>query len=60
MREGKASAMSLARDGVDLFITGRTAETLNAAAKEIADETGVTVTPDPSPDAQTAHRKVPR
>jgi 3-oxoacyl-[acyl-carrier protein] reductase len=42
---GKASAMSLARDGVDLVITGRTAETLNATAQEIADETGVSVTP---------------
>ncbi len=41
---GKASAMSLARDGVDLVITGRTAETLDAAAKEIADATGVSVT----------------
>ena len=42
---GKASALSLAREGVDLVINSRTAETLEATAAEIAQETGVTVTP---------------
>lgn len=42
---GKASALSLAREGVALVINSRTAETLEATAAEIAQETGVTVTP---------------
>ncbi len=42
---GKASALALARDGVDLVITARTADVLRAAADEIASETGVSVTP---------------
>lgn len=42
---GKASALSLAREGVDLVITARNADTLNETAREIAAETGVTVTP---------------
>lgn len=42
---GKASALSLARDGVNLFITARTEDVLKATAAEIASETGVSVTP---------------
>ncbi len=42
---GKASALALAQEGVDLVINARTAETLAAAAEEIADATGVSVTP---------------
>ena len=41
---GKASALSLAREGVDLVINSRTAETLEATAVEIREETGVNVT----------------
>lgn len=41
---GKASALSLAREGVDLVITARGAEALEQAADEIRAETGVTVT----------------
>ena len=41
---GKASALSLAREGVDLVINSRTAETLEETAIEIRDETGVKVT----------------
>lgn len=42
---GKASALSLAREGVDVTILARTRETLEAAAEEIRRETGVRVTP---------------
>lgn len=42
---GKATALSLAREGVDLVINSRTAETLEATAAEIRNETGVQVTP---------------
>ena len=41
---GKASALSLAREGVDLVLNSRTAETLEETATEIRDETGVNVT----------------
>lgn len=41
---GRACAFSLAREGVDVTIMARTAETLQATADEIAAETGVTVT----------------
>lgn len=41
---GRACAFSLAREGVDLTIMARTAETLQATADEIAAETGVSVT----------------
>jgi 3-oxoacyl-[acyl-carrier protein] reductase len=41
---GRACAMALAREGVDLVITARTASTLEATAAEIRAETGVTVT----------------
>ena len=41
---GRACAMSLAREGVDLVITARTAETLEATAAEIRAATGVRVT----------------
>ena len=40
---GKACAMSLAREGVDLVITARTAETLEATAAEIRAATGANV-----------------
>ncbi len=40
---GKACAMSLAKDGVDLVITARNAEALEATAQEIRDATGVNV-----------------
>ncbi|MEC8369581.1 MAG: SDR family NAD(P)-dependent oxidoreductase, partial [Pseudomonadota bacterium] len=42
---GKASALSLAHEGVELVINSRTAETLEATAEEIRKETGVKVTP---------------
>ena len=41
---GKGCAMSLAREGVELVINARTAETLEATAEEIRDATGVKVT----------------
>jgi len=41
---GKASAMALAREGVELVITARTAETLEATAAEIRTATGAKVT----------------
>ena len=42
---GRACAMSLAREGVELVITARTRETLEATAEEIRRETGAKVTP---------------
>lgn len=42
---GKACAMSLASEGVDVTIVARTREKLEAAAEEIRRATGVTVTP---------------
>ena len=41
---GKACAMSLAKDGVDVTITARTLGPLEATAEEIRQATGVTVT----------------
>ena len=41
---GKACAVSLAREGVDLVLNARTAETLDAVAAEIREATGVAVT----------------
>ena len=41
---GRACAMSLGREGVELVINARTAETLEATAEEIRKETGTTVT----------------
>src|SRR5580658_4577026 len=41
---GKACAVSLAREGVDLVIVARNREPLEATAKEIRDVTGVKVT----------------
>ncbi len=41
---GRACAFSLAREGVDVTITGRTPEALEATAEEIRKATGVTVT----------------
>jgi 3-oxoacyl-[acyl-carrier protein] reductase len=42
---GRACAMSLAREGVDVVITARTAADLEKTAAEIRQETGVKVTP---------------
>jgi 3-oxoacyl-[acyl-carrier protein] reductase len=42
---GKACAFALAREGVDLTIVARTRETLEQTATEIAQATGVMVTP---------------
>jgi len=42
---GRACAMSLAREGVELVITARTKADIEATAKEIAAATGVKVTP---------------
>jgi 3-oxoacyl-[acyl-carrier protein] reductase len=44
---GRACAMSLAREGVDVVITARTAADLAKTADEIRKETGVKVTPVP-------------
>jgi len=41
---GKACAVSLAREGVDLVINGRSSDTLEATAEEIRAESGVSVT----------------
>jgi len=41
---GKACAMTLAKDGVNVVINGRNQENLDATVKEIRDETGVEVT----------------
>src|SRR5579872_5625435 len=41
---GKGCAMALAREGVELVITARTAADLERTAKEIRDATGVKVT----------------
>jgi len=41
---GKACAMALAREGVDVTINSRTRDVLEATAKEIRDATGVKVT----------------
>src|SRR5438552_16701599 len=40
---GKACAMSLAREGVNIAMMARTKDVLEAAAKEIRDATGVRV-----------------
>lgn len=42
---GRACALSLAREGVDLVITARSADVLNRTAQEISAETGAKVTP---------------
>lgn len=42
---GWGSALALAREGVDLVISARGEERLNRVAREIAEETGVNVTP---------------
>ena len=42
---GRACAMALAREGVDLVINSRTEAALKATAEAIAGETGVSVTP---------------
>jgi 3-oxoacyl-[acyl-carrier protein] reductase len=42
---GKACALSLAREGVDLVINSRSMDVLKATADEIAKETGVSVIP---------------
>lgn len=45
---GKGCALALAREGVDLVISARGEERLRATAAEIAEETGVAVTPVPA------------
>src|SRR4051812_26971927 len=42
---GKACALSLSREGVEVFINGRDAQTLQATAQEISRETGHEVVP---------------
>jgi 3-oxoacyl-[acyl-carrier protein] reductase len=42
---GKSSAMAMAAEGADLFISARGADRLQKAAQEIADETGARVVP---------------
>ena len=42
---GRACAMALAREGADLVINSRTADTLEATAADIRKQTGATVTP---------------
>lgn len=42
---GKACALHLAREGVDVVISGRGIEALEATAAEIASETGASITP---------------
>ncbi len=42
---GRACAMALAREGVDVVINSRSAEALEATANDIRKETGATVTP---------------
>jgi 3-oxoacyl-[acyl-carrier protein] reductase len=42
---GRACAMALAREGVDVVINSRSAEALETAAEDIRKETGATVTP---------------
>ncbi|PWT84629.1 MAG: oxidoreductase [Proteobacteria bacterium] len=51
---GKACALALAREGVDLVMVARTADVLEAAAAEIAAATGVRATP-VAADITTAH-----
>jgi len=41
---GKSSALALAGEGVDIYLSARGEERLKAAAKEIADKTGANVT----------------
>jgi 3-oxoacyl-[acyl-carrier protein] reductase len=54
---GKGCAMALAREGVNLVITARTAATLEAVAKEIRDATGVSVTAVPGDITTPAGRE---
>jgi 3-oxoacyl-[acyl-carrier protein] reductase len=53
---GRACAMALAREGVDLVITARTRSTLEETAEEIRRETGVAVTATPGDIATEAGR----
>ncbi|HJS87892.1 MAG TPA: SDR family oxidoreductase [Acetobacteraceae bacterium] len=53
---GKACAMSLAREGVDLVITARTADTLEATTEEIRRASGVRVTAVPGDISTEAGR----
>lgn len=54
---GRACAMSLAREGVELVITARTKAELERTAKEIHDKTGVKVTPVPGDISTEEGRK---
>jgi len=42
---GKSTALALAGEGVDIYLSARGEERLKAAAKEIADKTGAKITP---------------
>jgi 3-oxoacyl-[acyl-carrier protein] reductase len=53
---GRACATSLAREGVDLVITARTAHELERTAEEIRNATGVKVTPVPGDISTEAGR----
>lgn len=54
---GRACAFSLARNGVDIVIVARTANTLNATAEDIRRETGVIVTVVPADITTTEGRE---
>lgn len=54
---GRACALSLAREGVDLVITARTADALERTAAEIRGATGVKVTPVPGDIATEEGRR---
>jgi 3-oxoacyl-[acyl-carrier protein] reductase len=54
---GKGCAMALAREGVELVITARTADVLEQTAREIRDATGVKVTAVPGDITTEAGRK---
>ncbi len=54
---GKGCALALAREGVEVVISARTAETLQATAEEIRAETGVSVTAVPGDVTTQAGRE---
>src|SRR5688500_4881315 len=54
---GRATAFSLAREGVELTLFARTAETLEATAAEIRAATGVRVTCVPGDVGEAADRE---
>jgi 3-oxoacyl-[acyl-carrier protein] reductase len=54
---GKSSAVALAREGVELFVSARGRDRLHAAAEEIAKETGARVIPVVADNATRAGRE---